>query len=97
MDRNEGKATNTYLLSPLIREAPAISHVYIFRSVVHRLGTREHHPPDSSIDGNWAHDKFLEHDQLVSYPVPQQQQQQQYTQGRRDRNKEHTEIMDTSG
>ena len=45
--------------------------------MVHRLGTRledtrgDHRLPqrDPGVDGRWAHDKFSEHDKLVSYPI----------------------------
>ena len=41
---------------------------------MHQPGTttdraRSDHHRDASIDGTWSHDKFSEHDQLVSYPI----------------------------
>ena len=83
------------------------------RSVVHRLGDRVdrtergHRPGRSGVGGMWSHDKFTEHDKLVSYPI-HHQPQQQVVGGQREgaggqggeeefeRNKEQTEIsMDT--
>lgn len=53
--------------------------------MVHRLGTRpedargDHRQPrrgDAGVDGMWAHDKFSEHDRLVSYPIQQHRAKQ---------------------
>ena len=84
------------------------------RSVVHRLGTRQedtrgdHHRPlqrDGGVDGTWAHDKFSEHDKLVSYPIQQRKAHQRAKERAREgeevgkvfeKKKEQTDIsMDT--
>lgn len=63
---------------------------------MHRLGgvdsgSRGEHGRYAGIDGKWAHDKFSQHDQLVSYPVQQHRED-------RVRKKERTDnVMDTSG
>ena len=66
--------------------------VCVCRSVVHRLGVRpDHRPREANIDGAWTHDRFSEHDQLVSYPVHHQQRQEI------GRNKTTETAMDTTG
>ena len=66
--------------------------ILLCRSVVHRLGDRETGARERrrDIDGNWRHDRFQQHDQLVSYPI-----QPQHREGKGGV-REHTEtLMDT--
>ena len=66
--------------------------VCIPRSEVHRLGSRhedsrrdQRSPRGSGIDGIWAHDKFTEHDKLVSYPIHHQQESELTVRGEKER------------
>ena len=67
----------------------------MYRSEVHRLDSRDssnglrsrdrpRQPRHASIDGVWTHDKFSDHDQLVSYPIQHQtvRERQQVESGR---------------
>ena len=66
--------------------------------MVHRLGTRledtrgDHRLPqrDPGVHGRWAHDKFSEHDKLVSYPI-QHHKARQRTKEKRGRGEEREE------
>ena len=47
-------------------------NICVCRSVVHKPGEeRRNRERAGTVEGKWAHDKFEEHDELVSYPTQQ--------------------------